>query len=145
MPSLICDLRPDAAAAAAAYQDLRQAGEPVTVFWRAGASAPESGPWRAVSTCEAWESTLEDEAIACVAGDGVPGWLSVADMDRILLVSLASTPNQLTPAEAALAEELFAAGAEAIEIVPPSALAELSQSWHSGRRADTMRLTPARR
>lgn len=144
MPSLICDLRPDAATEAAAYQDLRFAGEPVTVLWPAGVSAPESGQWRLVTAIEAWEMALEDELIACLGG-GVPGWLPVADMDRVLLVSSASAPEKLTAAEACLAEALFAAGAEAVELVPPAALCELSQSWHSGRRADTIRLTPARR
>jgi hypothetical protein len=147
VPSLICDPRPDAADHAADYHALRDAGEPLTLFWPgvAAGQRPAAG-LRPVGDAAAWEAVLEDEAIPCIAGvAALPAWLPVADLDRILLVSAAADAAHLTPIEHALAENLFAAGAEEVELAPPAALAELGQSWHSGRRAGAPRLIPSRR
>ena len=144
MPSLICDLRAEAAGHAADYQALRDAGEPLTLLWPgvAANAAPAAGLCL-VGDAAAWEAALEDEAIPCIAGlPAPPAWLPVAEMDRILLVSAAGAASRLPPLEHALANRLFAAGAEEVELVPPASLADLGQSWHSGRRAGAPRLTP---
>lgn len=142
VPALICDLRPGAAAAAAQYGALREAGEPLTLFWPHAAALP----FRAITDVDGWDAALEDEAVACIAGCALPpAWLPVADMDRVWVVTPATCAGELDDSERRLVEALFAAGAEAVELVPPAALEDLSQSWHSGRRTSSVRLTPARR
>jgi len=143
VPSLICDPRPGAVEHAADFHALREAGEPLTLFWPGVAAGITSAAGiRPVADAAAWEAVLDDESIPGIAGVAAPpAWLPVADLDRILLVSAAADASHLTPSEHALVESLFAAGAEEVELVPPTALAELGQSWHSGRRAATPRLT----
>ena len=147
VPSLICDPRPGAAEHAADYHALRDVGEPLTLFWPGvAASITPAAGIRLVGDAAAWEAVLEDESIPCIAGVAAPpAWLPVADLDRILLVSAATDASHLAPLEHALTASLFAAGAEEVELVPPAALAELGQSWHSGRRAGSPRLMPSRR
>ncbi len=143
MPALICDLRPQAAELAAEYGQLREAGEALALFWPCAALHPPAD-WAAVRHPGELAAAWEDERIALLAteGPGLPPWLPLEDFHRLLLISPASAPAALRPDERRLLDALFAAGAEAVELLPPAAARDLAQSWCSGRRAGALVLTP---
>ena len=143
MPALFCDLRAQAGVWAHEYESLSQAGEAVALFWPH--AAPLSG-MRAVASAEAMEAAFEDECLAYVSASPfavLPQWLPVEEFHRVLLCSDGSVDAPLSLPEAALVRELFAAGCEAVERLGEAALADLAQSWHSGRRAGGKVLTGA--
>lgn len=124
MPSLICDPRPNAAELVGEYAALREAGESLLLFWP---SAAPLDSMALVNSSSELDAALEDEQLACLSGS-LPPWLALDDFQRILL--LESSPT----ADAAWLAHLFAHGADEVELLHPAAIADLSQSWHSGRR-----------
>lgn len=124
MPSLICDPRPSAAELQAEYRALRDAGEAVVLLWP---NAAPAGSMTLVSTEPSLDAALENEQLVCI-GDPFPAWLNLDNFQRVLL--LQSDPA----ADTIWLARLFAHGAEEIELLLPIAVADLSQSWGSGRR-----------
>ena len=128
MPTLICDLRPQAAELFPEYHALREAGEAVTLFAPAPLVAAALAPVDDAATLQA---TLDDEQIALLNSESLPDWLALDDYHRVLMISDGPT---LTPKEKTLADSLLARGCEAIEVLRPADALDLAQSWFSGRR-----------
>lgn len=136
MSTLICDLRPGAATLADEYRGLRQAGEPVVLYWPHAAPAADMV---VVPDLAALHAALDDERLACLEGEALPAWLSLDDCHRVLLLS--ESPGQLPAAETELVATLLAAGAEAVELLSAADAVDLAQSWHSGRRVGARRIS----
>lgn len=130
VPSLICDLRPEAASLWPEYIALREAGEAVALFWPAVAAATLPAAATAASSSDL-ESSFESEKVAVIAAPELPEWLALDDFHRVLLISAGAEPSA---EEQAMAKLLLARGCEAVESLPPAAVADLAQSWNSGRR-----------
>ncbi|HVA64967.1 MAG TPA: hypothetical protein VNF74_14675 [Terriglobales bacterium] len=142
MPALICDLRPQAAELVAEYHQLRASGEALALFWPNAVFGPHPD-WLPVRRAQELAVAWEAERIAVLApGEPLlPPWLQLDDFHRLLLVSPAATRAALSPDESRLLDSLFAAGAEAVELLPAASARDLAQSWCSGRRAGAVILT----
>lgn len=138
VPTLICDLRPSAAAWTHEYESLRRAGESLALYWP---HAPAAAGMAAVRDAADLDAAFENERIACLNGERLPVWLALDEFHRVLLFSETEPDAALMAAEAVVAEALFAAGCEEIEVISDAAVNDLAQSWHSGRRVGARRLT----
>lgn len=126
MPSLICDLRPNAPELLEEYRSLRAAGESVALFWPAAEAPPGLA---CPQTMEDLDAAFEDERLICLAANHrLPAWLRLEDFDRVIVITEAGGDSL------AFAEELLRRGAEQLELLSPGEARELRQSWHSGRR-----------
>jgi hypothetical protein len=76
-----------------------------------------------------------------LAGEALPGWLVLAEFDRVLL--LAARDEPLDFGESALLQALWEAGAEAVDVLSFDGAGKLAQSWSSGRRVGRRLLSPA--
>ncbi|HXE31528.1 MAG TPA: hypothetical protein VN515_06985 [Terriglobales bacterium] len=141
MPTLICDLRPGASALAEEYRTLRAVGEAVVLFLPR--AAPIEGAL-VVGEAAGLDAALDDERLVRLPNaTHLPPWVPpLSEFHRILLITGATGAEPLPEAETRLLRALFAAGADEVELVPAAAALDLSQSWHSGRRAGARCLRP---
>lgn len=95
----------------------------------------------AAALAAAWEEGRL-AAVTWLAGEALPGWLDLADFDRVLL--LAARDEPLDAGESALLQALWEAGAEAVDVSSFEGAEKLAQSWSSGRRVGRRLLSPAR-
>lgn len=129
MPSFIWDHRPDAADLASEYATLQEAGESLALAWPDATNLKP--PFTAVQSAAELSQAWEDETVAVLSD--IPAWLPGDEFHRVVVVE--------GPGSQAAACALLARGCEAVEIVAAGAMQELAQSWGSGRRLPSVRLT----
>lgn len=125
----------------AAALALHSVGESVLVL---APEAPSPSAFCVCASAAAIAAAWEEGRLAAatwLAGAALPGWLDLADFDRVLL--LAARDEPLDAGESALLQALWEAGAEAVDVSSFEGAEKLAQSWSSGRRVGRRLLSPA--
>ncbi len=134
MPALICDPRPEAAALAAEYEALHEAGESLALVWPRVDLPDGTQHFILLAHPGALYHAWENGRIAVLRN---AAGLPLDEFERWLVIG-----DPRGDAELACARSLLAAGAEAVELLPPGEARELAQSWRSGRRTASRILRP---